>query len=184
MSHINEVRQILMNELGLTRESIREEAGKIIREAIAQHIKNMGHQGVILGMVEDEFRAIVKGRGSEYHDSIKGMCRAAIDASVKKYVDNHLRVQFSGFDEPAKAEVVTAVKTTPFRHLPIGARFKFVDRNDVWCVLQTHGRGLVAIWPGNILQFSGQLICSAEETEAETDELRVILLPDSAQTGE
>jgi len=75
-------------------------------------------------------------------------------------------------------------KTTPFRHLPLGARFKYVDRNDVWCVLQTHGRGLVAIWQGNILQFSGQLICIAEETEAATDELRVIMLPDNLQAGE
>ena len=72
-------------------------------------------------------------------------------------------------------------KTTPFRHLPLGARFKYVGGTDVWCVLQSGGCGVIAKWEGNILQFSGQLICSAGETEAATDDLRVILLPDNAQ---
>ena len=104
MSHNNEVRQILMNEFGLTRESIREEASKIIRETMEHHMKNMEHQGVLQAIVEREFRAIVKGRGSEYQDSIKGMCLAAIEASVKKYIGN-LRVHLSGFNESEKAEV-------------------------------------------------------------------------------
>jgi len=104
MSHNNDVRQILMNELGLTRESIREEASQIIRETIAQHMKNLEHQGVIQSIVEAEFRTIVRGRGCEYRDSITGMCRAAIDVSVKKYIDNHLHMQFSGFDDPTKSE--------------------------------------------------------------------------------
>jgi len=104
MSHNNEVRQILMNELGLTRESIREEASKIIRETIAQHMKNLEHQGVIKELVEREFRIIINGNGNKHRDSIKDMCRDAIVESVEKYIAGNLRVQFSGFDEPAKAK--------------------------------------------------------------------------------
>ena len=81
--------------------------------------------------------------------------------------------QIRGGDNGCKNNTIQAFAT--------GARFKYVGGTDVWCVLQRGGCGVIAKWEGNILQFSGQLICSAGETEAATDDLRVILLPDNAQ---
>ena len=72
-----------------------------------------------------------------------------------------------------------AAETTLFKHLPLGARVKYVGGSTVWVVLQKHGCGLVAEWKGNILEYVGQSICSAENTEAKADALLVILLPDT-----
>lgn len=43
-SDVNNVRQVLMNDLGLTRELIRKEAERIIEEAIKRHIVNIDNK--------------------------------------------------------------------------------------------------------------------------------------------
>lgn len=70
-------------------------------------------------------------------------------------------------------------ETTLFKHLPLGARFRYPTGTDVWVVLDRIGCGKIAKWEGNILQFTGQTICSAEDTETATGALRVVLLSDS-----
>lgn len=71
-------------------------------------------------------------------------------------------------------------KTTLFMHLPLGARFRYATGPEVWVVLERHGCGKIAKWEGNILDFAGQTICSAGDTELAAESLRVILLPDNA----
>lgn len=71
-------------------------------------------------------------------------------------------------------------KTTLFKHLPLGARFRYETGSEVWVVLERHGFGKIAKWEGNILEFAGQTICSAGDTELAVESLRVILLPDAA----
>lgn len=71
--------------------------------------------------------------------------------------------------------------TVPFRHLPLGARFRYTEHLDVFVVLERHGCGKVADWEGNTLQNPFQGIYNAANSDAECEALRVILLPDHTQ---
>lgn len=70
----------------------------------------------------------------------------------------------------------SAPQIVKFRDLPLGARFKYVGGKDVWVVLERYGCGKVAGWKGNILQYTSQSICSAANSEAETEQLHVELV--------
>lgn len=52
----NSVRQVLMNELGLTRESIRELVGQIVEETLVKHLHSDQFQQQVVKVVEQQFR--------------------------------------------------------------------------------------------------------------------------------
>lgn len=64
----------------------------------------------------------------------------------------------------------------PFHRLPMGARMTYPDDDTVWVVLSTAGCGTVAKWEGNQLDFVGQIVCSAADSEADAKSLTVRLL--------
>lgn len=54
MSNTNEVRQVLMNELGLTRDSVRGMATDIVSAEVAKHVSKMIADGFIEKIVRKE----------------------------------------------------------------------------------------------------------------------------------
>jgi len=53
----------------------------------------------------------------------------------------------------------------PFKDLPIGARFKYRDGNDVWVAIEMYGNGLVAQWNGSTVNRHHQSICCFVDEE-------------------
>lgn len=60
MSEVNQVRQVLMNELGLTRDSVRGMAEEIVRECVNQKVAKMMAEGHIERMVNEAINNIAK----------------------------------------------------------------------------------------------------------------------------
>ena len=52
MSQVNEVRQVLMNELGLTREAIRAEINEVIEKTAEKYFKKLLEEGIFLKVLE------------------------------------------------------------------------------------------------------------------------------------
>lgn len=53
----NSVRQILMNELGMTRESVREEMKVLVDEAVKKQVNRLIDEGVLLEMVQSHIKS-------------------------------------------------------------------------------------------------------------------------------
>ena len=52
MPQVNEVRQVLMNELGLTREAIRAEINEVIEKTAEKYFKKLLEEGIFLKVLE------------------------------------------------------------------------------------------------------------------------------------
>lgn len=91
----NAVRQVLMNELGLTRESIREEAAIIIRECVAKELSRLSGNGALEKMLHEEFRKLCSNHQWD-SNSIRGMVLAASRVEVEKFVRANLRILGTG----------------------------------------------------------------------------------------
>lgn len=64
-------------------------------------------------------------------------------------------------------------KAVLFRRLPLGTRFRYIGSNVVWVVLERHGYGLIAKWCGNVLDFDGQTVACAGDSEETVSKLKV-----------
>lgn len=60
---INQVRQILMNELGLTREFVRDMATELVKQTVNQHVEKMIADGHIKKIVRAEIDRIARTSG-------------------------------------------------------------------------------------------------------------------------
>jgi hypothetical protein len=64
---INAVRQILMNELGFTRESVRQEMQKIVKDEVDKHIETylnrVSAETLIVRAIENKLTSEIKGSG-------------------------------------------------------------------------------------------------------------------------
>lgn len=88
----NAVRQVLMNELGLTRESIREEADKIVASAVEKHVTNLMNQGFLERIVTAKFDALVRGTSAWGPDKVTQIVVEAAKKETEKFVRDHLRL--------------------------------------------------------------------------------------------
>jgi hypothetical protein len=86
----NAVRQVLMNELGLTREVIREMMAEIIQVEAVKVANAMICQGHLERIVTNCFRDIVKGNGYGT-TSLRDMVAAAAKTEATDFVKKHLR---------------------------------------------------------------------------------------------
>jgi hypothetical protein len=73
-----------------------------------------------------------------------------------------------------------------FKDLALGARFRYWNYSQTWIKLSNDGLGLIAEYDPKYIRHSGwvgQRICSFAETQAQLEELEVVLkeseLPDS-----
>lgn len=81
----NQVRQILMNELGLTRESIREEMLRIIQSTIESSMHNVLINHTVERMVHEEFIKMMNGAGCNT-DMLHSICAKAASKEAAKLV--------------------------------------------------------------------------------------------------
>jgi polyhydroxyalkanoate synthesis regulator phasin len=92
MDTINSVRQVLMNELGLTRESVREEMKDIIDSVVEKQVNRLIDEGILERMVE---RYIKNMYGPTMNESIKlavsSVSKSLFDAAKEK-VNNSIQI--------------------------------------------------------------------------------------------
>jgi len=89
---INEVRTILMNELGLTREIIREELRNIIQETAAKYIRNLMEENkfgkLLLRAADEEIY-----RQNKWAKTITGYVKDGAKEAASEWVKNNIKIE-------------------------------------------------------------------------------------------
>ena len=91
----NAVRQVLMNELGLTRESVRAEMEKIVEETVARHIASTTFEAKLRGHVYDQFERLRGEKTGPWGgwESIRNIVQDQASRDVKAWLAAHLRFE-------------------------------------------------------------------------------------------
>jgi hypothetical protein len=94
-STTNAVRQILMNELGLTREVIREEMRKLIEVEVSKATSAMIANGHLTKLVSSCFRqAVLSNNWSP--ESLRGLVLNAASRQAEAFIKANLRISTEG----------------------------------------------------------------------------------------
>lgn len=92
--NINEVRQVLMNELGLTRELIRTEVEKIVKETMEKKINDMFSNGVFDRIIRNEIDNFIKNeRSYPYESKIKDIIYQAARERVEEFLNKNIKIE-------------------------------------------------------------------------------------------
>lgn len=87
----NQVRQILMNELGLTREYIRGQVDDIVRATIEKHLCSPQFENLVERHIEKTVQQVLKTNYYET-DSLKKLITASLKEKVSEAV-SHLKIE-------------------------------------------------------------------------------------------
>lgn len=86
----NAVRQVLMNELGFTRESVREEMRAIVEAEAKKEMTRLVSQGHLEQLVSREFERLTKGSNWS-QTTIHNLITAAAKKEAEAFIKDHLR---------------------------------------------------------------------------------------------
>lgn len=86
----NQIRQVLMNELGLDRAYIRELVEQVVRETVEKHIVSMDERNIIGRMVSDEFKKLCQ-KGRYDPEPIKAIVREEAQRQVAEFISQNLK---------------------------------------------------------------------------------------------
>ena len=90
MNTTNAIRQVLMNELGLTKETVREEMRKIVEVEAGKVVASMIAQGHLERVVSEEFRKLASN-GRYDRSGIERMCAEAAKKEAETFVRENLK---------------------------------------------------------------------------------------------
>ena len=92
---INETRQIMMNELGLTKESIRKEAESIIQSTIEKHINSGRLDDIVRSAVITQFNFLVKNDDPRPYnfENLISTIKRCINEEVKNQIKELISVE-------------------------------------------------------------------------------------------
>ena len=88
----HQVRQTLMNELGLTRESVRGIMEDIVEKTISKHMANLETSGFIRDIVRREIQGLAEGKAAFGRDTIRSMVQFEAQKQIKDFIENNLRI--------------------------------------------------------------------------------------------
>lgn len=91
---IDQVRQVLMNEMGLTREMVREVTESIVRETVEKHINRILDNGKVLtALIEAANETLRRESDKQFGGfTMEGLVRRAAKEVTEQFVKDHLRV--------------------------------------------------------------------------------------------
>lgn len=96
MSSINEVRQVLMNELGLSRESIRGLAAEIISQTVQRQLEQSGYlQNMVRDIVAAELRKILTRGAYGSGDPLTDLIRSAVNEEAKRIIRERVVIEIT-----------------------------------------------------------------------------------------
>jgi len=87
----NQVRQILFNELGLSREFVRDLIKEVVEKTIEKYFKSGHFEKYLKDAIDKELRTYHYGR-----DELKALVGSAVADSIKKEVTSKLTLHVSG----------------------------------------------------------------------------------------
>ena len=89
----NSVRQILMNELGLTRQSIKEETTKIVEETVQKELKRLFETDGWIKLVKSAVNDYLKENSYRYtDDKIRNQIHGIAVEEMKNYIIEHVTI--------------------------------------------------------------------------------------------
>lgn len=94
----NAVRQVLMNELGLTRESVRQEVTEIVGSVCRAYLDNLMKSGYLEKIIRTEITHIVKDprrfafRSDE--TELEAIIKLVAEDQMRKYLAEHVRISY------------------------------------------------------------------------------------------
>lgn len=93
-STTNQVRQVLMNELGLTRESIREMAHQLIKQEVEKTVNVMASTGVLDRIIHEALDTMLGRSRSRYGGtSVQTIVTNAVTDLANAWVKDNLRIE-------------------------------------------------------------------------------------------
>jgi len=88
----NEVRRILMNELGLTREYVRGIVDDIVREIVAKRLDAVNIQQYIDKIILNEINDMARDKGRFSSADIRGYAQKAAQEKVSDFIEERLQI--------------------------------------------------------------------------------------------
>lgn len=98
----NSVRQVMMNELGLTREIVRKEMLKIVESQAEKVVTSLVSQGHLEKMVNEQFERVAKGNMYSQRAPILDIVERAAKQEAETFVRKHLRFVITEDTQEAK----------------------------------------------------------------------------------
>ena len=87
------VRQVLMNELGLTRETVRLEMVAIVEQSIGNEVSKLMENGEVKRMISQAVKDLAKSKsGYNSSDSFRDIVTAEAKLQVAQFVKDHLKI--------------------------------------------------------------------------------------------
>lgn len=90
----NQVRQVLMNELGLTRESIRQLTVEIVTECVVKYIDNMEKSGHFQQIVEKAFDNKYRSNVTHY-ENFRHVLYVAAEHAARDFVNKNISIKLT-----------------------------------------------------------------------------------------
>lgn len=91
----NQVRQVLMNELGLSREAVRTEMENIIHDVMEKHFNKMWHEGeltnIVKRIIKDQFQS-AHHYPSRDGNTLEKMVLRLAEKEVTKFIKDNITV--------------------------------------------------------------------------------------------
>ncbi len=88
---INQVRQVLMNELGLTRDSIREMTREIVAECVAKEVKVMCENGIVEKIVTEKLECICRENKWD-RNTFRGLLVAEAEKQMREFIRSRITI--------------------------------------------------------------------------------------------
>lgn len=88
----NEVRRVLMNELGLTREYVRGMVDDIVREIVAKRLDAVNIQQYIDKIILSEINGMARDHGRFNSSDIRGYAQKAAQEKVAEFIKERLQI--------------------------------------------------------------------------------------------
>jgi hypothetical protein len=88
---VNATRQILMNELGLTRESVREAMMKIVEDVVSKHLTKIMKDGTLDRIIGTELAKQYHRAGSKW-TALDKQIRAAVRSAADTFVEKNVHI--------------------------------------------------------------------------------------------
>lgn len=89
---IKQVRNILTNELGLTRKTIQEEMGKFIEASVEKHLNQLLNEDYFEELIAGTVKRMAVRQKNPYYNSFERIIEQEATKAVKEFVKNKIKI--------------------------------------------------------------------------------------------
>ena len=100
----NQIRQVLMNELGLSREGIRAEMQAIVQETVEKHIARMNVETLMQSVISKAISTSIYGQGTAFKELVAKKVETAALAILRERLAEEIDIQIAPRGKSASAD--------------------------------------------------------------------------------